>query len=255
MPKKKAAPHEPVCQICGKKSRTKYLECGEYTYYRCKSCGGIFVFPVKPQEFYLGTETYLTNPLSYTSSINPHGQRWMVEQFERLYIQKMQSSTLGKKLLEIGAGVGYLTLFALARGWEAKGIETSKPAVQFGKDYLRVDLEHTTIEDYTSDEKFDAIAMVEVLEHFLDPVKAIRAMRRLSGAHTFLFGTTPNTDSEHWQKSDQNIYVPDDHIFLFNERSIQRFADKAGIRDLTVEYFGSGEKHDSNLMYAGVIPA
>lgn len=255
MLKGKIAQTKPECQICSRRSHTKYLKCGEYTYYRCKSCGGIFVFPIKPQEFYLETETYLTDPLLYTNRVDPYGQRWMIEQFDRLYAQKMQASPVGKKFLEVGAGVGYLTLFALARGWEAKGIETSKPAVQFGKDYLHVKLEHTTIEGYNSTEKFDAIAMVEVLEHFIDPLKAISAMRKLSLQHTFLFGTTPNTDSEYWQKSGQNIYVPDDHIFLFNERSIRRFADKAGIRDLTVEYFGSSEKHDSNLMYAGVISA
>ena len=250
---KKTAQASPVCQVCGKQSHTKYLDSGEYTYYRCKSCGGIFVYPIKPQMFYLETETYLTNPLQYTSSIDPYGQRWMIDQFERLYKQKMQQSFLGKKLLEVGAGVGYLTLFALARGWEAKGIETSKPAVQFGKDYLRVDLEHATIEGYKTDEKFDAIVMVEVLEHFLDPLEAIKALRKLSGTQTFLFGTTPNTDSKHWKKSEQNIYVPDDHIFLFNDSSIRRFADQAGIRDLTIEYFGSGKKHDSNLIYAGII--
>ena len=95
--------------------------------------------------------------------------------------------------------------------------------------------------------------MVEVLEHFLDPAKAIQALKPLAKPKTFLFGTTPNTDSLHWQKSKQDIYVPDDHIFLFNEYSLRRLAEKVGIKKLTVELFGSGEKHDSNLMYAGVV--
>ena len=34
---------------------------------------------------------------------------------------------------------------------------------------------------------------------------------------------------------------------------MRNFAKKAGIADLTIEYFGSGEKNDSNLMFAGII--
>jgi SAM-dependent methyltransferase len=156
---------------------------------------------------------------------------------------------------EVGAGAGYLALFALARGWDVQGIETSAPAVKFAQDYLRVPVEHSIIETYKTDKKFDAVAMVEVLEHFLDPVQAIESLRPFAKERTFLFGTTPNTDSDHWLTGDQDIYVPEDHIFLFNRYSIQKFAEKAGVKNFTVEVFGSGEKHDSNLMYAGVLEA
>jgi len=244
----------PTCLICRKKAHTKFLEVGEFTYYRCKHCTGIFVDPIRGQDFYLDTDTYLKDTKLYVGRIDPYGQRWIIEQFERLYMEKMKSPVKGT-FFEVGAGVGYLCLFALARGWNAKGIETSERAVKYGKSHLKADLSVSTIEEYDKEEVFDAIAMVEVLEHFIDPIKAITALRKLSGSHTFLFGTTPNTDSDHWRKSEQNIYVPQDHIFLFNEKSIRIFADKANIHDLTIEYFGSGDKHDSNLMYAGVISA
>lgn len=243
---------QPKCLVCKIAPKEVFKKCGEYTYYRCKKCDGIFADPIHAQDFYLQTDTYLSDPLQYTATINPYGQRWIIEQFERLYQEVMGDLNKGT-FFEVGAGVGYLVLMALARGWEAKGIEISEPSAQFARDYLRVNVTRSTIEDYPVKDAFNAIVMVEVLEHFLDPLAAIKAMRRLSHKQTFLFGTTPNSDSQHWQSSEQNIYVPEDHIFLFNEKSLRCFADKAGIRDLKVEFFGSGDKHDSNLMYAGII--
>lgn len=242
----------PSCLVCHKSTSTLFKKSGEYSYFRCDNCGGIFVDPVRSQNFYLDNVTYLDDAQMYAGRIDLYGQRWMIEQFERLYQEKLHNLNRGK-FLEVGSGVGFLSLFALARGWNTTSIETSSSAVKYGKECLRLNIEQATIEGYKNDQKFEAIAMVEVLEHFIDPVKAINAMKRFCGPHTIIFGTTPNTDSEHWEKSEQNIYVPTDHIFLFNEKSIRNFAKKVGILDLTVEYFGSGEKNDSNIMYAGII--
>jgi SAM-dependent methyltransferase len=244
----------PVCHLCQDVRSTHYMHKNNFDYYRCRNCDGVFVWPLKSQTFYLGTDTYLSDPNQYAGMIDPYGQRWMIEQFERLYAETMDTPHKGS-FFEVGAGAGYLALFALARGWDVQGIETSAPAVKFAQDYLRVPVEHSIIETYKTDKKFDAVAMVEVLEHFLDPVQAIESLRPFAKERTFLFGTTPNTDSDHWLTGDQDIYVPEDHIFLFNRYSIQKFAEKAGVKNFTVEVFGSGEKHDSNLMYAGVLEA
>lgn len=241
--------------MCGSSANEVYLECGDYTYRQCKKCTGIFVDPIHEQSFYLENETYLNDPAEgYIDSINPLGQRWMIEQFERLYEDKIGNLQRGK-LLEVGAGVGYLELMALARGWDVNGIEVSQKAVDFARKYMRVPIEHSTIEGYKTEVRYDAIVMVEVLEHFIDPSKAIKSLKLLSKGNTLLFGTTPNTDSEHWKRSEQNIYVPEDHIFLFNEKSLQIFAKKMGINNLTIEYFGTNKKNDSNLMFAGIISA
>jgi 2-polyprenyl-3-methyl-5-hydroxy-6-metoxy-1,4-benzoquinol methylase len=176
----------------------------------------------------------------------------MAEQLERLWVSKLGTLERGR-LLEIGAGTGFFELVALARGWEVEGIELSEGAVEFARKYMHVPIKQSTIEEYTSSHLFDAIVMIEVLEHFRDPLEAIRSLKKLSTGHTLIFGTTPNTDSKHWLTSQQNIYVPEDHLFLFNTKSLQLFADKAGIYDVSIEYFGSGENNDSNLMFAGII--
>ena len=228
------------------------MDLQKYKYFKCKKCTGIFVYPIHERTFYLDTVTYLNDPKKYTKNMNLYGQRWLMEEFEKLYESKTGNKGRGS-LFEVGAGVGFLELFALARGWNTKAIEISDEAVRFGQEYLRVDIEQSTIEDYETRDTFDAIVMVEVLEHFSNPLAAVKKLRKLSKEKTILFGTTPNTDSDYWKGSEQDIYVPDDHIFLFNKKSLKKFAKKAGIKNLTVKPFGSGENNDSNLMYAGVI--
>jgi SAM-dependent methyltransferase len=250
----KSAASQPTCLVCEQPTKKVYLVKDGGTYYVCKHCRGVFVWPVRQQEYYLGTDTYLKDMSLYTGRINPYGQRWIIEQFERLYSQLTGSSEKGA-FFEIGAGTGFLNLFALARGWEASGIETSAPAVKVARDHMRTVVDHSTLETYMTDKKFDAIVMVEVLEHFIDPVAAIEHLRRFAKQRTVVFGTTPNTDSLHWQQSDQDIYQPEDHIFLFNKESLQRLAQRTGLKDLTIEYFGGGDEHDSNLMYAAMIDA
>lgn len=243
---------KPTCIVCRLPTGKLFLKKRGGKYYRCGQCQGIFVSPVREQTYYLDSDTYLKDMDLYTGRIDPHGQRWMIEQFERLYQDVMEREGRGS-YFEIGAGIGYLTLFALSRGWDASGIETSKMAVEHGKKNLKVDLKHSTIEDFKTDKAFDAVVMVEVLEHFLDPAAALEAIRNISKRWTFIFGTTPNTDSDHWKGSEQDIYQPEDHIFLFNKPSLTNLADKLGIQKLTIEYFGGGKNHDSNLMYAGIL--
>lgn len=242
----------PQCLVCDRISKTVFLEKDGHTYYYCPGCQGIYVWPVQPQQFYLDTDTYLKDVSAYTNMIDLQGQRWIIEQFERLYREKSGSDARGS-FLEVGAGTGFLTLFALARGWDARGIETSPEAVKVARDHMRLEVNESTLEAYKDSRHYDAIAMIEVLEHFINPLHAIDHLRRFAKGRTVLFGTTPNTDSDHWHTGEQDIYQPNDHIFLFNKRSIERFAEKAGIRNFSVEYFGGGAAHDSNLMYAGVI--
>lgn len=238
--------------VCQHSDNKVFLKKRGDTYYRCSGCTGTFVWPVREQDYYLGSDTYLKNVDLYTDGVDPIGQRWMIEQFERLYKEVMEREGRGS-YFEIGAGIGYLTLFALARGWEASGIETSEMAVEFAQKNLRMDIQQSTVEDFKTKKTFDAIVMIEVLEHFRNPVVALEAIRKLSNRWTFLFGTTPNTDSKHWGKSQQDIYQPEDHIFLFNKQSLERLGEKIGFLRLNIEYFGSGKSHDSNLMYAAII--
>lgn len=216
-----------------------------YIYLRCKKCDGIYSIR-KDSSTKNKDKTYLDDPRQYIKIINRYGQRWLLEEFEKMYfsIAGDQRGTL----LEIGAGVGYFSLLAFGRGWDSFGIETSKKAVKMAKDIYRMDIDYSYLESFKPERSFNAVVMIEVLEHLSKPIEAINIIKDISPGGV-LFATTPNTDSRHWIDSKQNIYIPDDHVFLYNKKTLKILAKKCGLKELKVQTFGIGKKNDSNLMF------
>jgi len=244
-----------VCKLCRSDKNEVFQKFGDYTYYTCKRCEAIY--SVKSISADDAAATYLDDPLNYLKTVNPEGQFWMLDAFERMYFNTSKGHERGK-LLEIGAGVGYWDLMALARGWEVNGIETSKKSAKFARDVFKIPVENCYLQDYSPIEKFDAVAMIEVIEHIDDPLWVIQKLKTLAPKGVF-FATTPNTKSSHWlltldpelpEHWSRNIYFPDDHVFLFCEKTIKVLARKGKLKKLRVEFFGMGENHDSNIMFS-----
>ena len=108
-----------------------------------------------------------------------------------------------------------------------------------------------TIENYSTDKRFKAFIMIEVLEHLLNAKAALSTMNKLAQPPALLFGTTPNIESEYWDKM-RNIYDPNDHIFLFSMKSIQILLSDLGYKSLTYEYFG-GDSENAHILFSGVL--
>jgi|688.fasta_scaffold364074_2 SAM-dependent methyltransferase len=99
-----------------------------------------------------------------------------------------------KSLLDIGAGTGLLVRSALELGIHAKGMEPSNHFVGIAKgDNLNVIqgvYPHTTI-----DEKFDAITLVDVIEHVNTPLKFIEALQSNLNKDAVVLISTPDSGS------------------------------------------------------------
>ena len=85
-----------------------------------------------------------------------------------------------KKVLDLGCGSGWLSIFMSKYGFEITGIDTSKPAVELGKTWAAEDSANVTllVSDLLNlpfeDGSFDAVICNSVLEHFrFDQAKII----------------------------------------------------------------------------------
>ena len=82
------------------------------------------------------------------------------------------------QLLEIGSAVGILLDVATRRGWTARGVEPSRWAVETGRRRYGVDLAQGTLEDADYPPgSIDALVMIDVLEHLVDPLAALAHCR------------------------------------------------------------------------------
>lgn len=238
------------CDVCNNKKSTVFKEVGEHTYVTCVKCGTIYL-TTREINLTKARETYLENVDQYLSIINPHGTRYLAgnvdHAFERLF------SGRGKgKLLEIGSGMGHLSYMLFSRGWEVSSLELSDAAKDWADKVFKLPTYTEKIEDFRQKD-FDAFVMVEVIEHLYDPLAALKHIKKLSTKNAMIFGTTPNIDSKHWETGEQDIYQPHDHIVLFSKSSLRQLLQKAGYKKISIEYFGGGEKNDSNLMYSAII--
>lgn len=100
------------------------------------------------------------------------------------------------KILEVGCGYGYLTHGLRKRGFVVTGTDISENAIKnakqlFGGEFTAVSAEKL---NSISDEKFDLIIALEVIEHVKSPVEFVASLKNLLNKNGAILLTTPNKD-------------------------------------------------------------
>jgi 2-polyprenyl-3-methyl-5-hydroxy-6-metoxy-1,4-benzoquinol methylase len=113
----------------------------------------------------------------------------------RRVLKLIRSRVPAGRLLEVGCGHGLLLDEARRLGYETVGLEVSLAAVDFARDVLDLDVREQTIEELDDLERFDVIALVDVLEHLPDPVATITRCNELLASDGVLCIVTPDPSS------------------------------------------------------------
>src|SRR3989344_6354482 len=100
-----------------------------------------------------------------------------------------------KKILEIGASTGYMTKAFLDNDCIVDVVETNKIAsAKISKGVRRkvnYSIEDEKINNQLS-KNYDFIIMADVLEHLVDPIKALRILYKIAQQQTRLIVSSPN---------------------------------------------------------------
>jgi hypothetical protein len=101
-------------------------------------------------------------------------------------------------LFEVGAHVGLFLAEAEDHGWKATGVEPSVWAVAQGSTRFGVALRQGTIETLRiKKNSADALVLLDVLEHLVDPVSALRRLHPMVVPDGLLVISTINTSGMH----------------------------------------------------------
>jgi 2-polyprenyl-3-methyl-5-hydroxy-6-metoxy-1,4-benzoquinol methylase len=159
---------------------------------RCAACGMVSARPpIGPEEIAGAYEQVVDE--DYLSEET--GRR---ELFEWVLDRVSGYALPGNRLLEVGANVGVLLHTARDRGWRARGVEPSRWAVEMGREKFGVDLVQGTAETVEAEPgSVDAVVMLDVLEHLVDPVAALRTLRAAVADDGLLALSTVNVASLH----------------------------------------------------------
>ena len=136
----------------------------------------------------------------------------------------------GNRLLEIGSNVGLFLDTAGKAGWRARGIEPSRWAVETGRERFGVDLEQKPLEQLTdAPGSADAIVLLDVLEHFVDPLAAMRRLRPLLDEGGVLALSTVNLAGLHGRlRREKWPWLIRPHLHYFTPATLDALLREAG---------------------------
>ena len=136
------------------------------------------------------------------------------------------------RLLEVGCGHGLLLDEARRAGWQVRGLEPARAARAHAVDALGLDVRDVRLDDLdpAAEGPYDAIVMVDVIEHLEDPVATLRAAAALLADGGALCVVTPDPSSRTARLAGGRWwgYLPA-HTFLLPRRTLRRMLQDQGL--------------------------
>ena len=149
--------------------------------------------------------------------------------------------TEGKRLLDVGCAYGFFLQVAKEHGFDVFGIDVSEFAIREAKKTFGGKVRHGRFgEVIFPPASFDAMTMLDVFEHFNDPVGSIQHARNLLNRDGILVIETNDTQS-FWAKllgSRWHFYIPPQHLSFFSRQNLTHLLRKEGFHIELVRYPG-----------------
>lgn len=263
----------PACALCGRDGELLYEGLsddllgapGFWSMRRCsdEGCGLLWLDP-KPLEtdlvkayarYHTHTKTAPRGAmqwwLSFVNAACRQASR-LLGAFSELGEQRRRMKTMyldgfsPGALLEVGCGGGRFLDRMRRAGWAVEGVELDPNAASRVQRKYGIPVHTGTLAQvrYASD-RFDVVAMSQVLEHAHNPIALLRECRRVLRPGGFLVLTTPNSRSQahamygrHWRGLE-----PPRHLQVFTPEALERCAHLAGfgeIRTMTLSAESAG---------------
>lgn len=217
-----------TCPICTSNKYSKELNKFDIDIYGCKECSHRYSskIPNNVGDVY-SDEGYLPEMIEVVDKESDYRkERFGIERYE--LIKKFAK---GKKLLDIGCGVGHYLQIALKNNFEAYGQELGKDLAIWVRKNLGVTVFDEPIDKIKTDIQFNVITIFDVIEHVIDPIKFISDAKRLLAKDGIILVLTPNFDSvaitimkEKWQ-----VICPPSHLQYFTHDSVKKLAERVGM--------------------------
>jgi protein O-GlcNAc transferase len=158
-------------------------------------------------------------------------------------IDKITPFVSSGRWLDVGFGNGSLLFTAQEYGFKVFGLDLREDSVRAIREF-GVNAEKLDITEYSTQEKFDVVSLMDVLEHMPFPKLGLEAAHALLAPMGFLFLSMPNSDTQVWRDLDRlglNPYWGElEHYHNFTRASLYRLLDDFGFRPVR---YGISERY------------
>lgn len=140
----------------------------------------------------------------------------------------------GRRILDVGCCNGAILEY-LGNGWQRFGLEPARDAAEVAAT-RGVEILGSTINSLAGDAVFDAVIMIDVVEHVVEPRATLaRAAAALAPGGVLVIGTGDTGSWPFRLQGGRHWYAAlPEHVSFFDERSLRHFASDHGLE--TVEH-------------------
>ncbi|NUW36458.1 methyltransferase domain-containing protein [Nonomuraea sp. SMC257] len=203
----------------------------EFAFYRCARCGVLFLDPMPVDRL---AEIYPANYYAYASDEQSFAHR-VKDRLDALRLRRILSGLTGGelKVLDVGGGDGWQ--LDVIRGLDSRVSFTQVVDLDPAAQERAVARGHRffcgRVEDFSTEERFDLILLINLIEHVSDPGEVLRTLGRHLTPQGVILIKTPNTDSMDarlFRHRDWGGYHCPRHWVLFDRRNFTRLAHACG---------------------------
>jgi len=206
---------------------------------RCLNCGLIFLDKTKPEftiETYQSEEYLNKNPQLYgTESLGDY-DRARMETYRSKAGKVLSLLKPEAAVLDIGCGCGSFLSLIKPSVKKVVGIELNKPLADYAREKLKIEIYDQPLESTELSQKFDAILMLQVIDHLMDPIAALKKAKTYLKDDGFIWVEVPNTDEALMRYLPENtlaqhrlFHYHRAHLWYFNIDTIKQLFALAGL--------------------------
>lgn len=148
-------------------------------------------------------------------------------------LKKLKQYACGRRLLDIGAGLGTFAFVATQEGFDVTGIEFSEEQCRKAKDMYDIDLLNCNIYDIKKEfGKFDVIHLHHVMEHLTSPSRMLNIAWDLLDKNGVLLIEVPYQlfiiQNIITRTKQRNITFNYDHLYFFTPNTLKTYVREKG---------------------------
>jgi len=247
----------PECIICGGVTGLpRFQKKGEdgtaFSLVSCTRCGLEFLHPRPTEEevarYYEGSYFLTRTDRGYDNYFAEDTRR-EIERVIRLNLKDAgfdkyeKSLSKTKRSLDIGCAAGYFVAHMKNRGWDAQGIDISRPCTDFAKTKLGLNVLNGNYLEIKYLEKFDLITLWATIEHLHHPELTFRKAFHDLAPGGMLIVSTCRQGGISFQKyfnAKWRFYNFPEHLYFFSLSNMKRIIKKKGFSVKKSFTYGSG---------------
>ena len=144
------------------------------------------------------------------------------------------------RLLDIGFGAGTLLNAARQLGWDAHGLEVSKPAIEHARKQGYEVFHGDLVAAKFPTGHFDVVTASEIIEHLNDPATELKEIVRILRPGGLFWGTTPSARSASFRilGLDWSVLSPPEHLQIYSKAGASLILKEAGFDSVSFKTAG-----------------